>query len=89
MRLGDTPAPLVRISQGVYSDAMSKTFTYVGGPKDKQTSQAEEANFPEAHDGGEYQWSGIAYSQFGAGDPNGPLPEANRAVVVWHPNDKN
>lgn len=67
---------------------MSKAFTYVGGPKDKETSMAEEVDFPEVHEGGVYRWSGMSHGQVGAGDPYGALPEADSATAVWHPRDK-
>lgn len=67
---------------------MSKLFTYVGGPKDKESLQADEIDFPEVHPGGEYRLSGFAHS---AGtEPASPLPETNREKenVIWHPTSK-
>lgn len=65
----------------------SKSLSYEGGPKDKQTDRAEETDFPEIHPDGEYRWSGASHA-IGAADPDGPLPEADRATAVWHPKDK-
>lgn len=66
---------------------MSKAFTYVGGPKDKETSQAEEVDFPEVHEGGVYQWPGLSHGS-GTGGPDGEQPEANKATAAWQPRHK-
>jgi hypothetical protein len=63
---------------------MTKKFTYKGGPRDGEASEAEESDFPEIHPGGEYQWSFLSHSQAGAGDPNGPLGDADRGTAVWY-----
>lgn len=66
---------------------MSKSFSYEGGPKDKQTERAEESDFPEIHPDGEYRWSNTSHV-IGTGDPNAPIPDADRATAVWHPRAK-
>ncbi|YCK81224.1 hypothetical protein M1D89_19465 [Arthrobacter sp. D3-18] len=62
---------------------MSKKFTYEGGPRNGEKSEAEESDFPQIYPGGEYQWSGLSHSSTGAGDPDGPLRDANLATAVW------
>jgi len=63
---------------------MSKKFTYEGGPRDKESQRAEEGDFPEVYEGGEYRSSGLSHTT-GSGDPDGPIPDADRATAVWHP----
>ena len=63
---------------------MSKVFVYQGGPKDQTSEVHEDDHFPEAHDSGEYRWSGWSRG-LGASTPEGPFPEASKATVVWHP----
>lgn len=62
---------------------MSKNFTYFGGPKDKVTARADEASFPEEHEGGEYRWTGS--HGLGSAAPDGPLPEATKGTATWFP----
>ncbi|MEZ2390401.1 hypothetical protein AB6813_12790 [bacterium RCC_150] len=64
---------------------MTESFRYEGGPRDQETSQANEVDFPEIHPGGEYRWSGTPQDQLG-GEP-ATRPDADRAVAVWHPRD--
>jgi hypothetical protein len=66
---------------------MGKEFEYKGGPRDKEIGVAEESDFPEIHPGGEYRPSGFTNSKFGASDPDGPIPEADRAMAVWYPKE--
>jgi len=63
---------------------MTKPFTYKGGPRDKEASEAEESDFPEIHPDGEYRWSGASHVT-DSGDPQGPHPGADKATAVWHP----
>ncbi len=62
---------------------MGKKFTYEGGPRDKEISQAEESDFPQIHPGGEYRASGFSRSQFGTNDDAGM--DDDQATAIWHP----
>ena len=63
---------------------MGKKFSYEGGPRDGEKSEAEESDFPQIHPGGEYQWNGASRSRAGAGDPDGPARDADLATAVWY-----
>ena len=62
---------------------MKMLFTFEGGPKDKRSACLEESHFPESYPESEFRWNGNAWG-VGAYDPNGAMPEADRAVSVWH-----
>lgn len=67
---------------------MSKLFTYVGGPKDKESVQADEIDFPEVHPGGEYRLSGFAHSAETVHGSALPETAVDKENVVWHPTSK-
>lgn len=68
---------------------MSKLFTYVGGPRDQETEQADEIDFPEVHPGGEYRLAGFSHSAGSTGSGS-PLPETSgeKENVIWYPSSE-
>jgi hypothetical protein len=63
---------------------MGEKFTYEGGPRDKETSEGEVSDFPEIHQGGEYQWPGLSQGQPADRESDGQ-PDDDPATVVWYP----